>query len=230
MKRTMLALLLMACGSNPTEPPPLPESTLALAVVAGDAQAQTVGTELSTPIVVKVTKVVNAPTAAVVEEPVPGQIVNWVVVSGGGHVFAGSGITDSLGQVKERWTLGTTAGTQVLEARAVDATTGEPIVFDRVDATALPGPVVDIVMGKLDTLQVGDTLRLRDHIVVARDQYGNTATDYPLGYTLWRGNEPGDPVEVVGDLIPLTEPFVGTVILWSAGVRTGGDQSLVVVP
>ena len=58
-------------------------------------------------------------------------------------MFAGSAITNDSGIVQEIWTLGTTAGEQALEARAVDQTTGEPLVFGTITATAVPdAPVV----------------------------------------------------------------------------------------
>src|SRR5438477_10760974 len=62
----------------------------------------------------------NAPATAKVNSDLPitvhvadangvavaGQLVNFVVVSGGGHVFAGSGQTTASGDAKDLWTLG----------------------------------------------------------------------------------------------------------------------------
>jgi hypothetical protein len=66
---------------------------------------------------------------------VKGQVVNFVVTAGGGHVFAGTAITNADGVAQERWTLGA-AGAQALEARAVDASTGQALVFATFTATA----------------------------------------------------------------------------------------------
>ena len=111
------------------------DTTSALAVdavryemVAGDAQSARPGTELAEPLVVRVTDGTGIPRV--------GQIVNWVVTEGGGHVFAGRALTDSLGYAREWWTLGPEPGRNVLEARAVDSSTGEPLVFGRFAATA----------------------------------------------------------------------------------------------
>jgi len=67
-------------------------------------------------------------------------LVNFVVVKGGGSVFAGSALVEGEGSAKEIWTLGNEMGTQALEVRAIDQTTGEPIVFERIEADATKGP------------------------------------------------------------------------------------------
>jgi len=88
---------------------------LTLSVVSGDNQSGPPGTELPNPLV------------ALVDDSrghaVRGQIVNFVVVSGGGSVFAGAAITGADGIVQERWTLGA-SGPQRVEARAIDGATG----------------------------------------------------------------------------------------------------------
>src|SRR5439155_574668 len=65
---------------------------------------------------------------------VKGQIVNFVVVSGGGSVFAGAAISGGDGIVQERWTLGL-SGPQQVEARAVDNGTGAKLTFAIFTAT-----------------------------------------------------------------------------------------------
>lgn len=67
--------------------------------------------------------------------PVRNQIVNFVVTRGGGQVYAGAAVTDSDGQARDWWTLGSVPGVNELEARAVDSWTGEPLVFGRFIAT-----------------------------------------------------------------------------------------------
>jgi len=103
-----------------------------LDVVGGNAQTAPVLTELPQPVVVKVTDAKG--------HAVKGQIVNFVVTAGGGHVFAGAAITNDDGIAQERWTLGGVAGSpQTLEARAVDSSTGQALVFATFNATATAG-------------------------------------------------------------------------------------------
>ncbi len=111
---------------------------LSLSVVSGNNQSGPPGTELSNPLV------------ALVEDSrahaVKGQIVNFVVVSGGGSVFAGAAITGADGIVQERWTLGA-SGPQRVEARAIDTQTGAKLTFAIFDATLtdVQAPVVSEV-------------------------------------------------------------------------------------
>jgi len=91
-------------------------------IVAGDLQTGTVGRKLATALVVRV--------ADAAGRPVQGQLLNFSVTSGGGSTFAGSALSDSTGQARERWTLGTVArDTRQMEARAIDTQTGQPLVF-----------------------------------------------------------------------------------------------------
>src|SRR5437667_602512 len=103
-----------------------PVGSLSLSVVSGNNQIAPPGTELPNPIV------------ALVQDSrghvVRGQIVNFVVVSGGGSVFAGAAISGGDGIVQERWTVGF-SGPQQVEARAVDNTTGEKLTFATFTAT-----------------------------------------------------------------------------------------------
>ena len=114
-------LVLSACGGDSSTglkvgPP------AALLIVSGQAKTAVVGTELPQPLQVRVVDAEG--------NPVPGQIVNFRVTSGGGTVFAGASITSENGEARERWTLGTsTSQLQRLEARAIDPNTGDALVF-----------------------------------------------------------------------------------------------------
>ncbi len=103
-----------------------PVGSLSLSIVSGDNQTAPPGTELPNPIV------------ALVQDSrghaVRGQIVNFVVVSGGGSVFAGAAISGGDGIVQEHWTVGF-SGPQQVEARAVDNQTGEKLTFATFTAT-----------------------------------------------------------------------------------------------
>lgn len=126
-----IVVTLSACGENPVAPGL--RIAAQVIVVEGDSQLGTVHQAL--PGVVRVRFLDDN------DVPVAGQIVAWHVVKGGGHVFAGFGVTNDSGLVQEQWTLGDTAGVQLLEARAIDSS-GTPLVIATVVATAQPGPKV----------------------------------------------------------------------------------------
>ncbi|HET7229614.1 MAG TPA: Ig-like domain-containing protein [Longimicrobium sp.] len=132
-----------------------------LDIVSGDLQPQAVaGAELAQPLVVKVLDAKG--------KPVEQQVVSWVVTAGGGHVFAGTSLTDANGEARERWTLGTVAGdTQRVEARAVNPTTGQALVFGQFRAFAVPGAAAQFVAEGAINAAAGDvvpavTVRLAD--------------------------------------------------------------------
>jgi hypothetical protein len=120
-----------AC-SDTTGPSRIPAS---MEIVSGQGQSGTAGAELPNPLVARVLTSSG--------QPVPGQIVNFRVLKGGGSVFAGAAVTNNDGLAQERWTLGKSVpDSQVVEARAVDASTGAPLVFATFVATALAGAPV----------------------------------------------------------------------------------------
>jgi hypothetical protein len=95
-------------------------------IVGGNNQSGAAGAELPQPLVLRI----EDPDG----NPVAGQIINWTVVSGGGAMFSGVTVTGASGTTLDYWTLGAT-GAQRVEARAVDSTTGEAIVFAAFEAT-----------------------------------------------------------------------------------------------
>jgi hypothetical protein len=169
----LLALSLVAACDDVTGPlsvgPPA-----ALQIVAGDAQADTVGHELREALVVRV---VDSAGRAI-----PLQVINFRVTAGGGSVFAGVALTDSAGEARERWTLGTVAqDTQKVEARAVDTRTGLALVFGTFKAVGVPDRAASLTVAPAtqadsarfiggDTLLTGDSVAF---VASARDRYGN---------------------------------------------------------
>jgi hypothetical protein len=151
-------------------------------VLGGNAQDGTVGEELPDPLVVKVTDARG--------RPVRGQLVNWRVTRGGGSVFAGSAITDSKGEARERWTLGTVAGAaQQVEARAVDNQSGAALVFATFTATATAGTVTALAAVTTGALQGTAGTALSTPIIVrASDQYGNPASG---AFVTWEASAGG---------------------------------------
>lgn len=110
------------------EPPIAPdvETPVSLQIISGDEQQGAPGEELPAPLVVRVVNQWNW--------GVPRQLVNFRVVEGDGSMWAGSSLTDIRGYARDYWTLGLN-GTQRVEARAVDPTTGEKQVFGEFTAT-----------------------------------------------------------------------------------------------
>lgn len=164
----MLALLLAGCGEDSTGPTPdeLFRGPIALAVVSGAAQADTVQATLRTPITVRLT------TGAAAPVPIPGQTINFVVLEAGcGRPFAGSATTSSDGIAAERWELGTVAKTCTMEARAVDPD-GTPRVFATVQATVLPGQAVQFRAGapRAASAWAGEWLDVQPDVI---DRHGN---------------------------------------------------------
>lgn len=165
MRRLLLVIPLLACAGEATEPHL--SLTPASLQVTGDLQTAQVASELPNPIVVKV---LSAESIAV-----PNQLVTFHVVQGGGSVFSGAAMTNAAGEALERWTLGTVAGEQILEARAIDQETGDPIVFATVKATAEPGPLAYAGFEEDTIVAVGDSIvRL---LIQAVDAYGNAVAN-----------------------------------------------------
>ncbi len=126
--RTLLIplLLLAACGHDS----PAPQIHASLAFVSGDAQVDTVGKTLPVQLGAKL---MDANSGA----PLPGRILNWSVVNGGGTLFVAVTQTGSDGVGRNSWTLGPIAGEQKVVARYIDPDTGEPVTLDTARATAL---------------------------------------------------------------------------------------------
>jgi Bacterial Ig-like domain (group 1)/Regulator of chromosome condensation (RCC1) repeat len=99
----------------------------ALQIVAGAGQTALVGTELANAIVAEVHDAAG--------HPLPGQLVVFRVISGGGSVRLGAMQTGPDGRAFDHWTLGMTAGTQRLEARVMNAA-GATLAADSVTAAA----------------------------------------------------------------------------------------------
>jgi 6-phosphogluconolactonase (cycloisomerase 2 family) len=131
-----LALVLACSGDNLTDP-----MVPSLVIVPGGGQNQsgTVGTTLPLPLIVQVTGVSGSPND---------QVLNFVVTSGGGSVFANVVLTSTpssgpaaklSGIGQDKWTLGPVAGPQTVEARLVDPKTGATLTQAVFQAIALAG-------------------------------------------------------------------------------------------
>jgi hypothetical protein len=105
---SVTATLTVACSSGdlllPGESRPA-----AIAVVAGNNQTAPGGQALADSLVVRVTDPQNRPVAQL--------RVAFVVTAGGGTAAPDTAVTDNDGRAASRWTLGTTAGAQMAQAR-----------------------------------------------------------------------------------------------------------------
>jgi hypothetical protein len=171
---------LAGCGGEATGTRVGPPARLD--IISGDAQTAPAGTQLPTPLVVRVTDASG--------NLVPRQIVNFVVTSGGGSVFAPATVTNSSGTAQDLWTLGTsTTDAQTVEARAVDPTTGAALVFATFHATVAAGSAAQLIKAAGDAQTGYMTTVLTDSLEVkVLDRYGNPAPNVTV---TWTANDGG---------------------------------------
>ena len=202
-----LVAALLSCGGN--EPQPEPGPPTSLQVLAGGEQTGVVGQELPQAVVVRVNDAQG--------QAVSGLLVNFVVTEGGGSVFAGAAQTNADGEARERWTLGPTAGEQVLEARAVDQSTGDPIVFGRITATANHGPVAGFSLTSgARKVFLNEALDLATLVYGAIDEFGNPVANPPLSLDVpapftHEGTKVSSDVETKGSVVLTSENANGSV-------------------
>jgi len=149
------ALALAACGRNDATTSPATGAGATMQVVAGDNDTSSVDAPITVVILVR--------DAA--GRFVDGQLVNWVVTSGGGSTFVGVTSTDT-GETANRWTLG--LGDNTLEARAVDKY-GDPLTFAVIHAFGKPAPRV-----------VGWTVRMDGAIESSPQAFVTPASPYDM--------------------------------------------------
>jgi hypothetical protein len=125
---SVTAALVVACGAGdlllPGESRPA-----AIAVVKGNNQTAPGGQALADSLVVRVTDPQNRPVAQL--------RVAFVVTAGGGTAAPDTAVTDNDGHAASRWTLGTTAGAQAVEAR-VTGSDSVNATFTAVASTGAP--------------------------------------------------------------------------------------------
>ncbi|MQA92732.1 MAG: hypothetical protein GEU90_21330 [Gemmatimonas sp.] len=204
----LVATLFAACDDSPTEQELAPTPTQ-LQIVSGDQQAAAAGRELPNPLVVRV---MNASGQAV-----GNQIVNFRVTAGGGTLFAGTSLTNPLGVAQERWTLGPEVGPQTVEARAIDAATGEKLLYAIFEATAVEPS--ELVVGvsispSSANLRAGRSLQLT---AAARNAEGDTIT----GRTFTWASSDSDVATVTSAGRVTARSSGSATITASVGGRTG---------
>jgi adhesin/invasin len=182
-QRLLASLFLLgtlAACDGPTDPDPGPTPPVAarLRATAGDGQAGTVGQQLPVSLTVRVE---DASGGAVAEQPVV-----FRVLSGGGTLANGAGVTLADGTASELWTLGASAGSQQVEARATVASTGAVLAdtFTAV-AGAGAGQAITVVGSAARTGSAG--LPVDSLVIRVTDQFGNPVAGHPLVWTVVSG-------------------------------------------
>lgn len=170
-----------------------------IAIVEGDAQTDTVGSALATPLRVRVTDAFG--------NPVSGVNLDWMAddnVSFGEFPIG----TDINGEMAIAATLGAVAG--AIEVRvAIAALPDSSVTFT---LTALAGTATQLVVTSApDSVMSGDTIGV---VVEARDDYGNVATSFSGDVTIERSDAVADPlgtltVSAVDGVATFTEIYFG---------------------
>ena len=213
----MGAVLVLSCGKDSPIGPRDRAVPAQLAIVSGENQVGTVGVELPDPILVKVLDSQ--------QQPIPGQLVNFRVTSGGGSVFAGSAVTNSSGIAGERWTLGTsTALVQTVEARAVSAD-GVKLVFATFHATSRADAptAVSVYRGDAQRGEVGATLPDSLAAKVA-DKYGNGVPGVTVSWVVTTAGGAVSPVTSTSNAAGVAATA------WTLGPTAGANGARASIP
>lgn len=208
----ILALALTACADGgPTEA--TDDLSIELKVVSGSEQTALAGEELDHPLVVKVERW-RGWGRRKHKAPKAHHLVNFVVVEGGGSVFAGAAMTSWKGIAQDWWTLGPEPGLNRLEVRSVDPYTGEQKVWAKFTATGVC-PAVSVTLDP-DTkdLFANETV----HLAATFDAgEGNTATGCRVS---WTSSHP-DIAEVDQDGLVTAGTELGTAIITATPIDGG---------
>lgn len=194
-------LLLSGCGEEGPSTAPSGAAPSLLRVAGGDGQHGVAGAALGEEIAVVV--------ADASGKGIPGFVVRFAVVSGGGQVGTQTVASDARGVARTTWTLGAVAAdSQVVEARA----DGVPSV--RMRATARPDApaTVAVIAGNGAAGQLG--VALADSLAVTvRDRHGNPVVGLEVAWTVAAGGGSVSPARTV------TGPGGVARTRWTLGLR-----------
>ena len=162
---TVAAAALLAACRGSSDSPTTPTIKPGANIESGNLQSGRVTEALAAPLVVRVADANGV--------PLTGQVVRFIIVSGGGLVDTDSTLTNSSGQATARWSLGTSVSDsqRVVAKLGADRTTATTIGMFK--ATAQPGAAqLAAVSGGG---QVGAPSSVLTDSLAARvaDQYGN---------------------------------------------------------
>jgi Big-like domain-containing protein/invasin-like protein len=178
-----------------------------IALSAGDAQTDTIGATLATPLSVLVTDAAS--------NPVSGVTVNWAG-TGGASVSAPSSLTNGSGIASIALTLGATAGAQGATAAAAGLS-GSPVSFT---ATAAHGNAsqLSVNAGQGQTATVGTAVAVAPAAAV-RDRGGNPVPGVAVTFAVTAGGGAVDPVTPVAT----DGAGVAAVTSWTLGTTAGAN-------
>ena len=197
----LFTLISSGCGGAGTTPEPAAARTLV--VVSGDAQTGVVGIALAATPTVMVRDAAG--------NPIAGATVTFAVSSGGGSVNPATTATLSNGQATTAWTLGTTAGANVI---TVSSPTAPSKTFT---ATAAPGAPSVLKFSAADTLFLRQGETSAQSVTVA-DKYGNTVSSSAIT-TVYSVQGSAVTVNAAG-LVTAVGPGLSTIVA-TAGAASG---------
>lgn len=180
-------------------------------VVSGSSQTGVVGTQVASPLVIKISDMTGA--------PVVGQLVSFRIASGGGSVVAGAAVTDEDGLAQDRWILGTAAGAQQVEARIVDSAASSSIMPVSFDAVAVAGPVASVsaIAGSGQAAPPGAALVVPLRARVS-DTYGNPVAAIAVTFVASAGHGFASPAMATTDASGIAETT------WNLGSAVGAQR------
>jgi hypothetical protein len=177
---TVAGAVVLSAGACPIDetsitPPGDPVPTT-LAIVSGNNQQQTVGTELANPLVVRLDDQFG--------DPMAGETVTFAVTQGDGSLATASVQTDANGEASATWTLGITAGTD----HQVTATVSGTSVTATFGAQADPDvpAVIGVFDGDGQQALVGNAVATAPAVQV-RDQYNNGVPGVEVAFAVTVG-------------------------------------------
>ncbi|MBA3760276.1 MAG: Ig-like domain-containing protein [Gemmatimonadales bacterium] len=205
-----LALILagvLGCGSDLLLPDPPGGENVLLSKVGGDKQDGVVGERLQEPLVVEVKT--GRGLAAIERE------VEFVFTDAAGVVTPSRAITNSLGEAKASWTLGSEPGPQTVMAQLVVADTLD-LQTEEFTAQAAPG-APDTLSARTPTSQPGRRSREvgTQPVIQVVDRFGNPVPQVSVAWQVVSGE--GE----VSEAITLTDNAGTATVNWTLGGRAG---------
>ncbi len=191
------ATILAGCTKDLTGP-----RIATLVIVSGGGQFGVIGSNLTQPLMVQALDQNGGPAAGVV--------VQWRVTAGGGTVTPSESTTDQAGEASTTLRLGTTTGTNTVEASISNE------VFVAFDATALTSPPTRVLAsaGNNQTGIVGNLLA-QDLVVRVTDDLDNPKAGITVSFAVATG---GGTLSVSS---ALTDATGNASVKWTLGPSTG---------
>lgn len=184
------------------------QAAASLQKVSGDAQTDTAGQQLPTPLTAQVNDALGGPAAGIT--------VNFVVAQGGGTLSAPSGVTAANGRASVSWTIGTAAG--ATQTVTVSAAGTSSVSFG---ATAVAGAPANV------TVQAGDAQTSPSGLpvpvapaVLVRDQFNNAVAGAAVAFAVGLGGG-----SLTGGSQTTNASGIATVGSWTLGAA--GANSLI---